>query len=375
MLKQVQHDIDKLIYYNQIMAEFISTFITGFQDVVKADLEKRFAGIKILNLYDGLVHYKFDGDSHQLEKINYFNNTFFVLKTMKGKGLSFPSLVGAVCSSKSYFLVNKGSFRVRFQQENQFAKVDKNLTRRVEEFVLRNSKLKLDRLSPTNEIWFCIRREGFAFCGELISKREFTEKNLNQGELRPEIAYLICAYAELPLNAVVADPFCGYGSIPIQLGKRFKCGKIFASDIDKTKIELLGKKFNVVPEPVEGPPVDPALRQAQGPHDGAQGQQIDLRQADAFELDHIQDSSIDKIITDPPWGLWESIPDIEAFYNKMFVSFLRVLKPEGSMTILSARTKELEDAATAQGLTIKKSLHTLVNGKKASVYYLYKYAG
>ena len=337
MLKQVQHDIDKLIYYNQIMAEFISTFITGFQDVVKADLEKRFAGIKILNLYDGLVHYKFDGDSHQLEKINYFNNTFFVLKTMKGKGLSFPSLVGAVCSSKSYFLVNKGSFRVRFQQENQFAKVDKNLTRRVEEFVLRNSKLKLDRLSPTNEIWFCIRREGFAFCGELISKREFTEKNLNQGELRPEIAYLICAYAELPLKAVVADPFCGYGSIPIQLGKRFKCGKIFASDIDKSKVELLKNKF-------------------------------DVRQADAFELAHIPDNSLDAIITDPPWGLWENIPDIQDFYNKMFVSFSRVLKPQGIMTILSARTKELEAAAAAQGLTIKKSLHTLVNGKKATIY-------
>ena len=319
------------------MAEFISTFITGFQDVVKADLEKRFSNIKILNLYDGLVHYKYDGDSRQLEKINYFNNTFFVLKTMKGRGLPFPSLVGAVCNSKSYFLVNKGSFRVRFQQENQFAKVDKNLTRRVEEYVSRNSKLKLDRLSPSNEIWFCIRREGFAFCGELISKREFTEKNLNKGELRPEIAYLICVYAELPENAVVADPFCGYGSIPVQLDKRFKCSKIYASDIDKSKVELLKNKF-------------------------------DVRQADAFELSHVQDNSLDAIVTDPPWGLWENIPDIQDFYNKMFVSFRRVLKPQGTMTILSARTKELEAAAAAQGLTIKKNLHTLVNGKKATIY-------
>lgn len=335
------------------MAEFISTFITGFSEVVKNDLETRFPKIKILNLFDGLVHYKFDGDSRQLEKIIYFNNTYFVLKTMKGKGLSFPSLVGAVCGSKSYFLVNKGSFRVRFQQENQFAKVDKNLTRRVEEYVLRNSKLKLDRLSPTNEIWFSIRREGFAFCGELISKREFTEKNLNQGELRPEIAYLMCTFAAVQPDDVILEPFCGYGSIPIQLKKHFDCQKIYVSDIDEEKIKRL-EQWGLRP-----------LRQAQGA-------QIDIRRADAFELSHIADNSIDKIITDPPWGLWENIPDIEAFYNKMFVSFLRVLKPEGSMTILSARTKELEAATTAQGLTIKKSLHTLVNGKKASVYYLYK---
>ncbi len=335
------------------MAEFISTFITGFQDVVKSDLEKRFAGIKILNLYDGLVHYKYDGDSRQLEKIIYFNNTYFVLKTMKGKGLNFPSLIGAVCSSKNYFLVNKGSFRVRFQQENQFAKVDKNLTRKVEEYVLRNSKLQLDRLSPSNEIWFSIRREGFAFCGELISKREFTEKNLNKGELRPEIAYLMCVFAQLPEAALVADPFCGYGSIPIQLEKRFGCAKIYASDIDKEKVEHV------------------ALRQAQGKRN-AQEPYLDIRQSDAFELSHIEDNSIDAIITDPPWGLWEDIPDIEDFYNKMFVSFRRVLKGEGRMTILSARTKELEAAANAQGYKIQKSLHTLVNGKKASLYCLYK---
>lgn len=328
------------------MAEFISTFITGFQDVVKTDLEKRFPAIKILNLYDGLIHYKYDGDSRQLEKISYFNNTFFVLKTMKGKGLNFPSLVGALCSSKNYFLINKGSFRVRFQQENQFAKVDKNLTRKVEEYVSRNSRLTLDRLNPSNEIWFSIRREGFAFCGQLISKREFTEKNLNKGELRPEIAYLMCVFAGINEGSVTLDPFCGYGSIPIQLEKRFPCAKIYACDIEKEKIDFLKSK------------------------DFAVNKRLDLRQADAFDLSHISDNSIDVIITDPPWGLWENIPDIEDFYNKMFISFRRVLKAQGTMTILSARTKELEAAAASQGYKIKKSLHTLVNGKKASLYCL-----
>ena len=336
------------------MAEFISSFITGFQDVVTQDLPCRLPGIKILNCFDGLIHYKYDGNSRDLEKIIYFNNTYFVLKTMKGKGLNFQSLIGTVCSSKNYFLVNKGTFRVRFQQENQFAKVDKNLVHRVEEYVLRNSKLQLDRLSPTNEIWFSIRREGFAFCGELISKREFTEKNLHKGELRPEIAYLMCCFAELEKGSVVADPFCGYGSIPVQLGKRFDCEKIYACDIDGELVR--------------------ALRQAQGPHDAqephdAQGSQVDVQQTDAFELPQIEDKSLDAIVTDPPWGLWEDIPDMEGFYKKMFESFKRVLKPEGKMIILSARTKELEAAAASQGVSLKKSLHTLVNGKKASLYF------
>ena len=114
--------------------------------------------------------------------------------------------------------------------------------------------------------------------------------------------------------------------------------------------------------------VIPALRQAQEPRNEAQGPCVEICCADVFELSHIQDNSIDSIITDPPWGLWENIPDIEDFYNRMFVSFKRVLKPNGKMTILTARTVEFENAVKKAGLTIQDSLHTLVNGKKATLY-------
>ena len=123
--------------------------------------------------------------------------------------------------------------------------------------------------------------------------------------------------------------------------KRFPCKKIYVSDIDEDKV----KRF-------------------------AFGPQVEICKADVFELSYIQDNSIDSIITDPPWGLWENIPDIEDFYNRMFVSFKRVLKPNGKMTILTARTVEFENAVKNAGLTIQDSLHTLVNGKKATLYCL-----
>ena len=329
------------------MAEFVSSFITGFQNVVESDLTARFPKIKIINLFDGLVHYRYDGDSHDLEKIIYFNNTFFVLKTMKGKGLNFPSLVNSVCTSKNYFLVNKGSFRIRFQNENQFAKVDKNLARRAEDYVLANSKLKLDRLSPTNEVWFSIRREGFAFCGELISKREFTEKNLNKGELRPEIAYFICCFSDVKSDDTILEPFCGYGSIPTQLAKKFRFRKLYISDIESERVELTKarKQISQVPEGL-----------------------IECQVADAMSLNNIEDKSISLVITDPPWGYYEDISDINDFYSRMFKSFDRLLAPDGRMVILSARKEELEKTALANGFKIKNNLHTLVNGKKAGLY-------
>ena len=54
----------------------------------------------------------------------------------------------------------------------------------------------------------------------------------------------------------------------------------------------------------------------------------------------------------------------------MFRSFDRVLAENGRMVILSARKEELEQTAAEAGYKIKNSLHTLVNGKKAGVYYL-----
>ena len=312
---------------------------------MEKNLPQILAGVKILHVFDGLIHYQYAGDSHNLDKIIYFNNTFFVLKTIKGKGLNFPSLVGAVSSEKKYYLINKGTFRVRFQNENQFVKVDKNISKKAEETVLHNSKLHLDRLSPTTEIWYSIRREGFAFCGQLISKREFTEKNLNKGELRPEIAYLICCYADLKQDDVVAEPFCGYGSIPVQLIKKFRFQKLFASDIDKEKISINMQKKQLKDNP-----------------------QIDLSVNDAFVLSQIIDRSVDVVITDPPWGYFEQIDDIGEFYKKMFTSFKRILKENGRMIILSARKDEIEKAALEMNVQILSSLNTLVNGKKASLY-------
>lgn len=327
------------------MAEFISSFITGFQDVVEKDLPVRLNGCKILNIYDGLVHYQYSGNSRDLDKIIYFNNNFFVLKTWKGKGLNFPSMVGAVGAEKKYYLINKGSFRVRFVQENQFAKVDKNIARRAEDTVLSNSRLQLDRLSPTTEIWYSIRREGFAFCGQLISKREFTEKNLNKGELRPEIAYLLCCFAGVNMEDVILEPFCGYGSIPVQLAKKFRFVKLYVSDIDGEKINMVSEKKQL-----------------------KDNSQIEVCKADAMKLNHIEDKSVNLVITDPPWGFYEDIGDVKEFYRNMFKSLLRVIKDDGKIVILSARKEELEATAMECGLKMKETLHTLVNGKKAGVY-------
>lgn len=327
------------------MAEFVSTFTTGFKKVVEKNLPEIVSGCKILNIYDGIVHYKFNGNSHDLEKVVYFNNTFFVIKSWCNFSGNFSTMVNDFCNENKYLLISKGSFRTRFVRENQFEKIDKKLVIKVEENVLKRSKLKIDRVSPSTEIWFDIRREGFAFCGQLISKREFTEKNLNKGELRPELAYLMCCFAELKENDVIAEPFCGYGSIPIQLAKKFRFLHLYVSDIDEEKITALKEKKYF-----------------------KQNDFVSVEVQDAFSLKQIKDNSVDVIISDPPWGFFEDVGDIALFYDKMFCSFKRILKNDGKMIILSARKDELEYAAEKNNYKIIERVDTLVNGKKACVY-------
>ena len=147
------------------MAEFISTFTTGFQNIIKKNLPELIKGVKILNIFDGLIHYQYNGNSRELEKILYFNNTFFVIKTLKTQNNNendcFTMLINDFYKEKKYFLISKGTFRVRFSNENQFVKIDKKVIQKIEENVIKNSKMKLDRVSPSTEIWFSKRREGF----------------------------------------------------------------------------------------------------------------------------------------------------------------------------------------------------------------------
>ena len=330
------------------MAQFVSSFITGFSSVVEQNLPKLLPTVKIIKVLDGLIFYSYNGDSRDIERVVYFNNTFFVMASLEGKNLNFQSLFQSVLSKKTYFLINKGSCRVRFNKENQFEKVDKNLSSKAESFILKNSKLKIDRVSPDTEIWFSIRSEGFGFAGQLISKREFTEKNLYKGELRPEFAYLMGAFARIEPSFTVAEPFCGYGAVPVQIIKKFRCAKLYASDIDDEKISVLKEKKQFKDNPV-----------------------LDLRQCDAFELKHIADKSVDIVITDPPWGFFEDVGDISVFYEKMLKSFDRILKSEGKIILLSARKEELEaviEKTADLKFCIEEKLNTLVNGKKASLY-------
>lgn len=67
------------------MAEYISTYITGFSDLIPIAIHHVLSGVKVIKVYDGLIYYSYSGDIDELSKVMFFNNTFVVIDVFKGK--------------------------------------------------------------------------------------------------------------------------------------------------------------------------------------------------------------------------------------------------------------------------------------------------
>jgi tRNA G10 N-methylase Trm11 len=330
-------------------AEYISTFISGFSDIVSEQIKLKLKGVKIIRLGDGLIQFLFAGNPLDISRLVFPSNTFFVISKFAGKNLTFKNMALQVSKVKFKIADTKaGSFRVRFSKENKFEKVPDRVLDIAEHSVKQNSALKIDRTNPGTEFWFIIRREGIGFFAQLLEKRGITEKSLRKGELRPELAYLLCSAAQIKPHHTVLDPFAGYGSIPRQILRHFKFKKMYINDIDKKLADKLRKS-----------PL-------------GENANTEITNVNAVNLAHIPDNSVDLIITDPPWGIFEKLTDITEFYTGFLTEFKRVLKPLSSAVLLTGSPAEALSAAKTAALSVASRRDILVNGKKASVLVLKK---
>ncbi|MGI6705590.1 MAG: methyltransferase [Clostridia bacterium] len=342
-----------------VLKTYISTFTPGFEAVIGWILPQLLAGSKLLKLYSGLVVYQYNGHPMEISKIPVFNNSYYVIRWFTGGNLSFHRMVNEVLNHHNHYLKHSEwngrykTFRVRFVKENQFQKVDKQLVSKAEKEIIRATKLKVNRLKPETEFWYLIRRENTAYYAQLLFRRHITEKNLNKGELRPEFVLLMIYWANIGPHDVVMDPFAGYGSIPFQLYNAFSFGKLIVNDKDRIKVDYLKRLFTKA----------------------RTRKMVEISCEDARSLSHVQDKSVDKIITDPPWGIYENIQDIEGFYTDVLMEMKRILKDEGKIIVLTASKTEFKNATLACGLKIIDRIDTLVKGKKASLFRAVKEEG
>jgi tRNA G10 N-methylase Trm11 len=199
--------------------------------------------------------------------------------------------------------------------------------------------LSFNGRSGDAEFWAMTRSGGDSYLGKRVSRHN-TVRDLPAGALRPELAALLCLISEPQAADVFLDPFAGSGAIPVARA-RWPYNMIFASDSDEAKMEALKRRARTGDE-VKVRKNSPFI----------------ARPGDATALERIEDGFVDTVVTDPPWGQFDTaIKDVEGLYRAVMREMVRVVKSGGAIVMLLGD----RDLAGHLGREI------LVSGKKAIV--------
>ncbi|MDR2268804.1 MAG: methyltransferase [Rickettsiales bacterium] len=320
---------------------YYSSFITGFQNLIAEWLASDIKGIKIIYVFDGGILYESEIGIDEVRKIGYFNNSFLVLHKMRGKA-SADEIAGAVANGACNIKL-KGfqfkTFRVMAFDENQPCAVNRKTMAQLIYCIERATGAKFSDRRADAEFWLLSRSEGFGLF-MLKASRDYYKPQ--RGELRPELARILCRLGAPKKDDVVCDPFCGSGAIPLARARFADYKGIFASDIDKKLADELKARVKKI-------------------KNGKLDRSFFVKNLDFFQNKY-ENGFFDVIMTDPPWGEFKEIaPD---FYNRFFVESARILRSNGRMILLSVR------GLKTPGFDCNEKYDILVNGKKASVYLL-----
>jgi tRNA G10 N-methylase Trm11 len=334
------------------------------QTVVEEIVKARLKDVNIKKLLDGAIIFETDCS---YDSLNFFcfNNIFSVLDILENvdEKDAIENHIIKIYQQKNFVFDDKTAnnkiktFRVICSHANQLVPVEEKIKLNIEKYISQKTGLSCDRSRPDTEFWFLYRHEGFSVFMERRSRHRSFDKTLHKGELPPPLAYMLCRLANPGKAHVVLDPFCGYGAIPEQALKHFPAENVYAFDINNDALKFTRKKFT-------------------GSTKNCTIDHVNINNI----FSSLAEKSIDRIITDPPWGMYEQagnpagvpaeIP-VGLFYEKMVNVFSRLLKDDGIIVLLTARTEETIAAVSkCKNLVIKNTLNILLSGKKAAVFIL-----
>lgn len=339
--------------------QYYSTFIPGLVEPVKEALIATIPDSRITEALDGLIVYESNAKIELIKNIPFVTNTFYIIKRFAFEtATSISDIAVKVMNDASLGVripINyskRNTFRVITSVANQLVSIDTRLMQKLEERISSMTGIKPNRAKPDFEFWLSQRSEGHSFFAFRLSYHKAYDKILQKGELRPELANILCRLSEPLPNELFLDPFCGSGAIPIQRAKFFPKGLVIASDNDEQKISSLKARIKAL---------DLTKR-------------IVIRQDNALNLMRYQNGSIHKIVTDPPWGHFvQASSPIKDFYADMMREFTRVLRPGGRIVIVTGESLAFDNCLTlVPKVSIVQKFNILLSGKKATVYVLIK---
>ncbi len=328
------------------MAQYYSTFPAGFEPAIEEFIARDMPGVQLLRTLEGAVEYKRRGTLTEIP--TWFNNTFLCLTTF-ARAPKDPiqhmvrlALTRGVDSETilNHMPDGAATFRAMFMVDGLISHTGEKTMAKAEAFLADMSGLRPGRALPDVEFWFLYRsKEGLGFLLMRLTYRKEQGQQARPGELRPDIASLLCRLTNPKPGETFLDPFAGSGGIA-RARLRTPAEKVIAGDI--------------------APSAD--LRYAlRGADNGT------ILKMDALAMADIPSGSVDAIACDPPWGDTMPIANAQTFYGKFAAEAKRVLKRGGRLVMLTALKKEAEEALV-MNFALDGRLEVLVAGKKATVF-------
>ena len=157
------------------------------------------------------------------------------------------------------------------------------------------------------------------------------------GSLKPTVAAAMVRLGRLPPGAIVVDPLCGAGTIPIEAA-------------------LAGLR-------AAGGDQDISALEAARRNTAQAGVEVAFEEWDARELP-LAAGSVDGIVCNLPWGRQVEIAEeTVAFYQACLAEMKRVLRHEGRLVLLTSHQSLLQAAAERTGLEIETEIEISLSGQ------------
>jgi len=308
---------------------YFSTFPAGTYEIIVKHL-KRFSldELNIIEHDDSSVVFESSLKREKLIELRYLTNTHLVID--KHSHLDKRAIEGKY-------------FRLMLIKDGEPSQISAAERAKLETAIKCDYNLELNSHLSRNEFYIIERSSGNKFLTLRLPRAKFKRERLSSGELRPELAHILCLAAGLKAKYKVVDMFAGYGAIPYEAVRGFGCKGVIANDC-----KILSNRH--------------------------ENSKISWSENDACNLNFIDDDSIDRVITDPHWGEYDvgKVDNFNSLYDDFVIEMARILKPDGIAVVLSGFVGARQSFKKVKHLKPIKEWNMLVSGKKATIYKLQK---